>query len=112
MNLKLPMSFIATDLLHEHPETENGNNYALTVIYMLTSFVNIIPIKDRKTEMEINAYIKYIYVDKNRSRFILSNNGKEFSSVSMAYIADQLGFTKVYTSPYSSHLNYVIERYP
>ena len=27
----------------------------------------------------------------------------------MAYIADQLGFTKVYTSPYSPSLNSVIE---
>ena len=90
---------------------ENGNFYALTIIYMLTLFVNIIPIKDKKTETVINAYIKYIYADKGGSKFILSNNGKEFCSASMAYIAYQLGFTKVYTSPYSPCLNSVIERY-
>ena len=61
---------------------------------MLTSFVNIIPLKDKKTEMVINADIKYIYVDKGGSKFILSDNGKEFYSASMAYIADHLGFTK------------------
>ena len=77
---------------------------------MLTSFVNIIPIKDKKTEMVINKYIKYIYADKGRSKFILSDNGKEFSSAPMAYIADQLGFTKVYTSPYSPCSNSVIDR--
>ena len=97
----LPMSFIAIDLLGEYPEMENGSHYTLTIICMLTSFVNIIPIKERKTEMVINAYIKYIYADIGGANFILSDNGKEFSSVSMAYIADQLGFTKVYTSPYS-----------
>ena len=88
---KLPMSFIAMDLLGEYPEMENGNCYALTVICMLTSFVNIIPIKDKKTELVINAYIKYINADKGGSKFILSDNGKEFCSASMAYIADQLG---------------------
>ena len=86
---KLPISFIAMDLLGEYPETENCNHYFLTIIYMLTLFVNIIPIKDKKTEMVINAGIKYIYADKGRSKFILSDNGKDFSSVSMAYIADQ-----------------------
>ena len=58
----------------------------------------------------INAYIKYVYADKGGSQFILSDNGKEFSSASIAYIADQLGFTKVYTSPYSPHSNSVGER--
>ena len=85
------MSFIAMDLLGEYPEMD-------------------IPIKDKKTEMVINVYIKYIYADKGRSKFILFDNGKEFSSASMAYIADHLGFTKVYTSPYSSHSNSVVER--
>ena len=95
------MSFIAMDLLGEYPETENGNCYALTAICMLTPFVKIILVKDKKTEMLINAYIKHIYADSGRSKFILSNNGKKFSSASMAYIADQLWFTKVYTTPYS-----------
>ena len=99
------------DLLGKYPEMENCNCYALTIICMLTSFVSIVPIKDKKTETMINAYIKYIYADKGRSQFILSDNGKEFSSASMAYIVDQLGFTKVCTSPYSPHSNSVVERY-
>ena len=77
---------------------------------MLTSLVSIIPIKDKKTETVINAYIKYIYANKGGSQFILFDNGKEFSSASMAYITYQLVFTKVYTSPYSQHCNSVIER--
>ena len=98
------------DLLGEYPEMENGNCYALAIVCILTSLVNIIPIKDKKTEMVINAYIKYIYVDKGRSKFILSDNGKKSSSASMAYIADQLGSNQVYTSPYSPCSNSVIER--
>ena len=108
--LKLPMSFIVIDLLGKYPEMENSNCYALTIICILTSFVSIVPIKNNKTENMIDTYIKYIYEDKGGSQFILSDNGKEFSSASMAYITDQLGFTKVYTSPYSPHSNSVVER--
>ena len=97
------MSFIAMDILGEYPERENGNCYTLTIICILTLFVSIIPLKDKKTETVINAYIKYIYRDKGGSKFILSDNGKEFSSASMTYVADQLGLTEVYTSLYSPH---------
>ena len=77
---------------------------------MLTSFVSIAPIKDKKTETVINASIKYIHAYKGGFQFIISDNGKEFLSVSMAYIADQLGFIKVYTSSYSPCSNSVVER--
>ena len=76
------MSLIVVDLLDEYPEMESGNCYALTVICMLTSFVSLVPIKDKKTETMINAYIKYIYTDKGGLHCILSlsDNRKEFSS--------------------------------
>ena len=79
------MSFIVMDLLGEYPEMENGNHYSLTVMCLLTSFANIIPSKDKKTKTVSNAHIKYTYVDKGGSKFILSDNGKEFSSASVAY---------------------------
>ena len=41
---------------------------------MLTSFLNITPIKDKITEMLIDACVKYIYADEVRSKFILSDN--------------------------------------
>ena len=77
---------------------------------MLMSFVKVIPIEDRKIETLIKAYIKYVYIDKDGSQFILTDRGGEFSSEAMFYIAEQLGFTKVYTSPYSPKSNSVIER--
>ena len=74
---KLPISLIAMDLLCEYPEMENGNCNALTIICMLTSFVSIIPIKDKKTETVINAYIKYVYMiraDQNLTSLIMGKN--------------------------------------
>ena len=55
----------------------------------------------KKTETIIKAYLKYVYTDKGGSKFILTDRGGEFSSKAKSYIADQLGFTQVYTSPYS-----------
>ena len=71
------MSFIAMELLGEYPEMDNGNCNALTNLCLLTSFVYIILIKDKKTESVINAYIKYTYADKadkNLSSLIMGKN--------------------------------------
>ena len=74
------------------------------------SSVEVILIEDKKTVTVIKAYLKYMYADKCGSKFILTDGGGEFSSEAMSHIADQLGFTKVYTSPYSPKSNSIIER--
>ena len=74
------------------------------------SFIEVILIEDKRTEAVMTAYLKYVYADKGGSKFILTDRGGEFSSEVMSYIADQLSFTKVYTSPYSPKSNGVIDR--
>ena len=104
------MACIAMDLLGEYSKMTKGHHYALTVICMLTSFVEVIPIEDKMTETVIKAYIKYMHADKGESKFIITDRGGEFSRQVMSYIADQLGCTKVYTSPYSPKSNGIIDR--
>ena len=58
------MAYIAMDLLGEYSVTSQGHCYALTIICMLSSFVEVIPIEDKKTETVIKAYLKYMYADK------------------------------------------------
>ena len=46
------------DLLGLSWEMGNGNQYALTVLFMLTNYVFMIPIKSKTTEEVIKAYLK------------------------------------------------------
>ena len=56
-----PMEFIAMDLIGEfHPASSKGNRYALTAVCMLTSFTFCIPIKSKKAEDVVNAYMSNI----------------------------------------------------
>ena len=57
--------------------------------------------------MHISNIPMQIRADRNLPSL---TTGKKFSSASVAYTADQLGFTEVYTSPYSPHSNSMIER--
>ena len=68
------------------------------------------PIKTKTLEHVINAYLKHVYVSFNGSKYIFSDRGGEFSSKQFTPLAIELGFTKIYTSPYTPMGNSVIER--
>ena len=55
------MEFIAMDLIGEfHPASSKGNRYALTAICMLTGFTFCIPLKSKKAEDVVTAYLNHI----------------------------------------------------
>ena len=55
------MEFIAMDLIGEfYPASSKGNRYALTAICMLTGFTFCIPLKSKKAEDVVTAYLNHI----------------------------------------------------
>ena len=76
-----PMEFIAMDLIGEfHPASSKGNRYALTAICMLTGFTFCIPLKSKKAEDVVTAYLNHICCVFRPSKKILTDNGKEFKN--------------------------------
>ena len=104
------MSFLSMDLLGPHSEMENLNQYMLTVICMLTNYVFMVPIKAKTTEDVIPAYLKHVYSTFGGSKCILNDRGSKFTRKQFTWLAKELGFTKVYISPYILTAYSVIER--
>ena len=68
-----PMEFIAMDLIGEfHPSSSKGNRYALTAICMLTGFTFCIPLKSKKAEDVVTAYLNHICCVFGPSKKILT----------------------------------------
>ena len=74
------MSFISMDLEGPYRETDNGNQYALMVICMLTNYVFMIPIRLKSTEGVIKAYLTGVYSTFGGSKYILSDFSSEYTS--------------------------------
>ena len=104
-----PMSFISMDLVGPYRETENGNQYALTVICMLTTYIFMIPIRSKSTEDIIKAYLTGAYSTFGGSKYILSDCSSEFTSKQLDFLPKELGFIKICTSPYIPTGNSIIE---
>ena len=75
------MEFIDMDLIGEfHPASIKGNRYALTAICMLTGFTFCIPLKSKKAEDMVTAYLNHICCVFGPSKKILTDNGTEFKN--------------------------------
>ena len=105
-----PMEFLAMDLIGEfHPASSKGNRYALTAICMLTGFTWCIPLKTKKAEEVVAAYMNHIYCICGPSKTILSDNGSEFKNNMWKEVFKRFKTEHRYTPIYSPQCNGRIE---
>ena len=70
--------------------TSKGNQCALTVICMLTSYVMCIYLADKSADTVVGTSLNNIYCEFGGSRKILSDNGNEFGNSPFSAICTQL----------------------
>ena len=105
-----PMEFIAMDLIGEfHPASSKGNRYALTAICMLTGFTFCIPLKSKKAEDFVTAYLNHICCIFGPSKKILTDNGSEFKNKMWYEVFKRLKMEHRVTPIYSPQCNGRIE---
>ena len=105
-----PMEFIAMDLIGEfHPASSKGNRFALTAVCMLTGFTFCIPIKAKRAEDVVNAYLNHICCTFGPSRKILTDNGTEFKNKLWTEMYEKLQTEHKVTPIYSPQCNGRIE---
>ena len=105
------MQFIAMDLIGPfHPPTVDENEYALTVVDMLTGFAWAFPLHTKTAKEVVDVYIRRVYSGYGGSQKILSDNGTEFKNKLFEDVAVTLGTKyKVYTAPYNPEGNGKVE---
>ena len=104
------MEFLTMDLIGEfHPASSKGNRYALTAICMLTGFTWCIPLKTKKAEEVVAAYMNHIYCVCGPSKTILSDNGSEFKNNMWKEVFQRFKTEHRYTPIYSPQCNGRIE---
>ena len=75
---RLPMQFISMNLIDSFAPSNNGYNYALTLICMLTGYTFCVPLKTKTASKVVQAYIDEVYAKFGGSMKILSDKGAEF----------------------------------
>ena len=98
------------DLIGEfHPASSKGNRFTLTAVCLLTGFTFCIPLKSKRAEDVIKAYIDHICCTFGPSRKILTDNGTEFKNKLWTKVFEKLKIEQKFTPIYSPQCNGRIE---
>ena len=68
------------DILGQYHETESSNQYALTIVCMLISFVCMISIKSQTTKEVIKADLNNVFPTFEGSKCLLGDQRGDFTS--------------------------------
>ena len=98
------------DLIGEfHPASSKGNRFALTAVCMLTGFTFCIPLKTKRAEDVIKAYIDHICCTFGPSKKIVTDNSTEFKNKLWTEVFEKLKIEQKFTPIYSPQCNGRIE---
>ncbi|VDI67235.1 Hypothetical predicted protein [Mytilus galloprovincialis] len=96
----VPMQRIATDILGELPETENGNKYILVVSDYFTKWTEAFPMPNMEAQTVAKIIVEEVVTRFGVPHYIHSDQGRQYESKLFQEMCRHLGITKTRTTPY------------
>ena len=106
---QVPFAGCAVDTIGLLPMTSKGNKYALTFMYLLTSYLITVPLKSKTTEEVTMAFINTYYPLHLVAHLFLQDNGTEFKNSQLVATFKLLGIKPIYSNPYRPQGNSRLE---
>ena len=96
---------VSIDLIIDLPVSYHGNKNILVMIDQLTSWPIAVAIPDKEATTIAKAVNTNLILQHGCPEIILSDNGKEFSNDTLAYVCDEFNIKQHFTSPYTPRSN-------
>jgi len=106
-----PFEMVSFDIVGRLPETNDGNEYLLTVIDHFTRYPLAIPIPNRSLSTVVSALYTNLFTVFGPPRVLLSDCERSFVSKVTEGCFSLLGTRKINTSGYQSQANGSVERF-
>ena len=104
-----PFDKIAIDLVTDCKTSTSGNKHILTIINLLTGWLEAFPIPDKSADTIVATLINQYLPVHMSPRYILSDNGTEFKNSIMDQVLQQLGIDRIFSAPYHPQSNGKLE---
>ena len=95
---KRAFAMVSIDLIVEMPTSHYGNRNILVMVYHLTSWPMVKAIPDKEATTVANAISEKLIFEHERPEILLSDNGKEFTNDTLAYICHEFWIEQHFTS--------------
>jgi hypothetical protein len=102
---------VAIDILGSLPVTSRGHRYVLVMTDRFSKLTRAIPLKGITAAEVALAFVEVWVASYGVPSFLLSDNGSQFVSKLFQRVAQLLGITQLFTSPYYPSCNGQVERF-
>ena len=96
---------VSIDLIVEMPTSHYGNKNILVMVDHLTSWPMVKAIPDKEATTVANAIFEKCILEHGSPEILLSDDGKEFTNDTLAYVCQEFGIDQHFTSPYTPRSN-------
>ena len=96
---------VSVDLIVELPTFHYHNKNILVMVGHLTGWPIAKAIPDKEATTVANAIFEKLILEHGVPEVFLSNNGKEFSNDTLAYVCQEFNIEWHFTSPYTPRSN-------
>ena len=95
---------VSINLIVDLPLSHNGNKNILVMVDQMTSWPIARAIPNKEATIA-NAVYRDLVLQHGAPEILLSDNGKEFSNDTLAYVCEEHGIKQHFTSPYTLRSN-------
>ena len=96
---------VSADLIMELPTSHYNNKNTLVMVDHLTGWPIAKAIPNKEAMTVANAIFEKLILEHGAPEVLLSNNGKEFTNGTLAYVCQELNIEQHFTSPYTPRSN-------
>ena len=102
---------VSADLIVELPTSHYNSKNILVMVDHLTRWPIAKPRPNKKATMVANAIFKKLILGHGTPEVLLSNNGKEFTNDTLAYVCQEFNIEQHFKSPYTPRPNGKMENF-
>ena len=96
---------VFVDLTVELPTSHCHNKKILVMVDHLTGWPTAKAIPDKEATTVANVILKKLIFEHDKPEVLLSDNGKEFTNDTLAYVCQEFNIKQHFTSPYTPRSN-------
>lgn len=106
-----PLERIATDILGEFPETENGNRYIIVISDYFTKWTEAFPMRNMEAQTVAKIVTNEVICRLGCPATIHSDQGRQYESILFTEVCKLLQIRKTRTTPYHPQSDGMVERF-
>jgi transposase InsO family protein len=106
-----PLEYVAMDILGPLPKTEHGHRFLLVICDRFSKLTRTVPLRSTSALVVAKAFCEHWVLVYGLPRYLLTDNGTQFTAKFFLAVCHDLGISKVFTTAYHPQTNGKVERF-